>query len=147
MLRVTGTPCDVLKPSTWHLALRMLDEPQAALQGLDPLVFHFNTSMESTAAELNVPILPPTHNTSGRGYVCCGAVRNFRIPDISEDVALRLRVRLTEGTARAIFLKWNICPRPAEEVDETTGRCRGFCESSWLATRGGYSGLLYPKQL
>ena len=27
---------------------------------------------------VEVPITPPTQNASGRGYVCCGATRNFR---------------------------------------------------------------------
>ena len=36
MLRVSGSPCDVVRPTTWHLALRMLDAPEAVLQGAAP---------------------------------------------------------------------------------------------------------------
>jgi len=147
LLRVSGTPCDVVAPTTWHLALRMLDEPEAALQGVEPLVFHFNTSLESAAAQLDTRITPPTHNTSGRGYVCCGATRNFRIAAIPQEAALNLRVRLTAGTARLALVKWSSCAQPATDVDSTTGLCRGFCELGWLATRGGFSGVLYNRSL
>ena len=67
--------------------------PLPCRQGLEPLVFHFNTTLESATASLDAPILPPTHNTSGLGYVCCGAVRNFRVPDIPEEAALNLKAR------------------------------------------------------
>ena len=115
------------------------------LSQVEPLVFHFNTTLESAAAVLDAPITPPTHNTTGRGYVCCGATRHFRIGDIPQAAALNLRVRLTAGTARLALVKWSSCPLPSKDVDSTTGLCRGFCELGWLATRGGFSGALYNR--
>ena len=71
--------------------------PLPCRQGLEPLVFHFNVLLESAAAQLEVPITPPTQNTSGRGYVCCGATRNFRIAGVPQAAALNLKVRLSSG--------------------------------------------------
>ena len=86
-----------MRPAVWHLALRMLDEAAAEQQGVEPLVFHFNVLLESAAAQLDVPITPPTQNISGRGYVCCGATRNFRIAGVPQAAALNLKVRLSSG--------------------------------------------------
>ena len=60
LLRVSGTPCDVVAPTTWHLALRMLDEPEAALQGVARQGYLVN-------APLAVPQLAPCAS-SGRTW-------------------------------------------------------------------------------
>ena len=59
-----------------------------------------------------------------------------------ESDALRTTLNVTRGALRAVMLKWGTCPT-AEDIDTTTGGCRGFCELQWLGTRGVYSGVLY----
>ena len=49
-----------------------------------------------------------------------------------------------ERRARALYVKWNRCPVPAD-IAMDTGECNGFCAVDWLATRGDFSGELYNR--
>lgn len=149
---VSGTPCDVVAPTVWHVALAMGSVDEADGHDVAPAEFAFRSTLESAVATLDVPIAPPatTHNATsgattevgGRGYACCGATRHYRLPAVPESSALRLAIDVASGTVRAIYVKWNTCVRAAD-VDMADGICRGFCELTFLATRGGYSGVLY----
>ena len=149
---VSGTPCDVVRSTVWHVALMMDELADADTQDVAPAEFGFTSTLESAVATLDVPVVPPeslynessdvTTKVPGRGYVCCEATRNYRVADVPESGALNLRINVTSGTVRAIYLKWNSCPR-ATDVDQSIGACRGFCALAFLATRGGYSGVLY----
>jgi len=61
---------------------------------------------------------------------------------VSEANILTAQLNVTSGALRMAFLKWGSCPTE-QDIDFTTGECKGFCEVAWLATRGAYSGVLY----
>ena len=92
---------------------------------------------------------------NGRGFVCCGATRHFRVAGLSEAHALRVGLNVTLGRLQALYLKWggadgqpaatgSTCPRDAQ-VDRLNGICTGFCTMTWMTIRGEYSGTLYSR--
>ena len=139
-LVVTATPCDVTRPTRWHIALSLADEATAQQQGVSPAEFDIHMRLRSAAVEVGTSVTPYDHG--GRGFVCCGATRYFRLDNIREAETVAATINVTHGRVRAIFAKWGFCPTFAD-VDELRGKCKGFCHMNWLTTRGMYSGTLY----
>ena len=148
-LRVSGSPCDVVTPTTWHVGLRLATkvEIDAAGEGVAPTKLTMNAMLMDATIDVGGDGSGGLTIGGGgdpRGFVCCGAIRHFRLPDVPEAASLQAVVRLKSGRARALYVKWNRCPVPAD-IAMDTGECNGFCAVDWLATRGDFSGELYNR--
>ena len=147
---VTGSPCDVTQPTRWHVALSLGSEAAigtrpppsaaAAAELLTPLEFELNVKLRSAALTLQQEI--PPHSLGGRGIVCCGATRYFRLQSVTEVQRVLAHVNVTSGRVQSVLAKWGTCPT-VRDIDEMRGKCSGFCAMEWLTTRGTYSGSLY----
>lgn len=153
-LLVTGTPCDVVQPTRWHFSLYLASSEEqdaqaqaAAIRGesaaaaVHPSEFEVQVRLRPAQLGLGTAITP--YSDGGRGFVCCGASRYFRVQGLEEAQTLRAVLNVTSGRVHAVMLKWRSCPRIDADVDGLRGQCRGFCAMEWLTTRGEYSGSLY----
>lgn len=142
---VTASPCDVSMPTRWHFSLYLAPLAEASSQSLEPT--EFSISIKLRAANLSLGDRVVSNYEGGRGYVCCGAMRLFRLPPILEKETLRVNVNVTMGRLQAVLVKWGSCPSMLGDVDGLTGECSAFCHMNWLTTRGQYSGTLYSEAL
>ena len=138
---VTASPCDASQPTRWHFSLYLAPEAEATAQGLAPSEFSVTVRLRAANLSLAQPVL--SSSAGGRGYACCGAMRLFRLPPISERDTLRVDVNVTSGRLHALLVKWGSCPSFSEDVSLMRGECTSFCHMNWLTTRGAYSGSLY----
>ena len=158
-------------PSRVTLGVRLRDAtltlPAAALSAPAPAESPFFVLNASNASNATLALPPPAsppppsppplvpynarptgvrpHSDGGRGYVCCGATRHFRVGGLLEANALRVRLNVTSGRLQALFLKWGSCPQESH-IDRVRGICTGFCTMASMTTRGQYSGSLYSRQ-
>lgn len=137
---VSATPCDVTRPTRWHIAIRLGDETSASASQLVPAEFEMYVRLRSASVDVGGSVMP--YEDGGRGFVCCGATRYFRLASIREAESVVANLNVTSGRVRAILTKWGSCPTETD-VDALRGECTGFCAMEWLTTRGAYSGTYY----
>lgn len=118
---------------------------EANAQNLAPS--EFSLSVRLRAANLSLSEQVTESSAGGRGYVCCGAMRLFRLPPISSAQALHVDVNVTAGRLQATLVKWGSCPSFSEDIDFLQGECTSFCHMEWITTSGAYSGTLYSDRI
>lgn len=124
--------------TTWELQLSLADPTTATLDGLSPTEFVLSTQLQNATLAPGDTILP--RSAGGRGYVCCGAVQSFMVPDVPRTSSLSIELNLTMGHVRAAFLKHGSCADPATDVDGAL--CKGVCEISWLTVYDEFYGTM-----
>ena len=133
-----GEPCTMRNATTWELQLSLADPTTATLDGLSPTEFVLSTQLQNATLAPGDTILP--RSAGGRGYVCCGAVQSFMVPDVPRTSSLSIELNLTMGHVRAAFLKHGSCADPATDVDGAL--CKGVCEISWLTVYDEFYGTM-----
>ena len=135
---LSASPCTMRNATTWELQLSLADPTTATLDGLSPTEFVLSTQLQNATLAPGDTILP--RSAGGRGYVCCGAVQSFMVPDVPRTSSLSIELNLTMGHVRAAFLKHGSCADPATDVDGAL--CKGVCEISWLTVYDEFYGTM-----
>lgn len=135
---LAASPCNQRNSTTWEVELRLDDLVPATLAGLGPTEFAVRTEL------LNATMVPGerllSRSEGGRGYVCCGAVQNYILPDVDFDHAPAFELNLSSGSVRAAFLKHDECAAPVADVDGAA--CTGLCEMTWLTVYDEFYGAM-----
>ena len=135
---LAASPCHQRNGTTWELQIRLDDVVPATLAGLGPTEFQLVAALQNATLVPGERLTP--RSEGGRGYVCCGGVQNYILPDVPYDYAPAFALNLTSGYVRAAFLKHAECVRPEEDVDGAS--CVGVCEMTWLTVYDEFYGAM-----
>jgi hypothetical protein len=135
---LTMSPCDVDEAYEWHLAAALDGKLQADADGVAPTYFELTPRLRSAelgsyaALDLQtdgkeVQVVAP-RAANGSGYVCCGVFNLWIVRNLPSDWELVVRMTLTAGRARALYVKRASCPRYPEDIDPVTYGCAGRCD-------------------
>ena len=135
---VSLSSCSMRTGTNWELQLSLADLIPATLAGLQPTEFVLSMHLQNATVTSGDVVLPTA--AGGRGYVCCGAVQSFVVPDVPRTHAVAIRLNLTRGHVRAAFLKHGSCAQPT--VDVRGAECSGLCEIAWLTVYDEFYGSM-----
>ena len=119
---VSASPCDLRNGTSWELQVGMDDYTTATLAGLKPAEFVLTSVLQNASAYSGMRVLPAADG--GDGYVCCGAVKSWLLPDVPQRFAPAVQINVTAGHVRSVYIKHESCPDPETDVDGSA--CRGW---------------------
>ncbi len=144
---VSMSPCAMRNGTKWWVEVSLLDEQTATLAGTPATEFLMSTMLENATTEHGKTILPRSegagysaHTLGGgaEGYVCCGGIKSWLVPDVPETHAVAVVLNVTRGVVRTLFLKHDQCVIPTVDVDDSV--CRGTCELVWMTVYDEFYG-------
>ena len=146
---VSASPCDPSVARTWHIAIYLAPESEAAARGLTPLTFSVNASLGP--ARIVLPRAPAgggapsalihPRSMGGEGSTCCGQMTTYVVFVNSSLVALRVRVNVTLGALRAVYVKHGTCAAfPADILGKQCVGRTPFCHMTWYERYDRYTG-------
>ena len=98
---------DGLSPaaSRWEVQVSLESLVPATIAGLMPTEFMMRTELQNASVYPGTRILP--RSAGGRGYVCCGAVHQYLLPDAPHTHAPYIQLKYAAGlrpnrTGRAV---------------------------------------------
>ena len=133
---VSASPCDLRNGTTWEMQIGLQDYSTATLAGLAPAEFTLSTTLQNASAYDGMRIRPASEG--GDGYVCCGAVKSWILPDLPVKYAPAVQLNITSGHMRTVFIKVGYCPNP--DTDVVGSVCTGNCELSWMTVYDAFYG-------
>jgi len=139
---IAASPCSARNGTSWELDVTLDAAVPATLAGLSATEFTLVTKLQN--ATLDPGEVVPARADGGRGYVCCGAVVSYVLPDVPYTHAPALTLNLTSGHVRAAFWRHGQCATPS--VDVLGASCVGTCEMSWLTVYDEFYGAMEHTQ-
>lgn len=92
------SPCTMRNGTTWQVQVSLADATTATLDGLTPTEFTLRAELQNATMYDGREVR--SRSDGGSGYVCCGAVRSFLMPEVPETHALAIQLNLTRGVVR-----------------------------------------------
>ena len=135
---LAASPCTMRNETIWEVQVSLADETSATLAGLKPVEFSLSTALQNATLGSGDRVTPRAEG--GRGYLCCGAVQSYVVPDVPQSHALSVELNLTSGHVRAAFLKHGACANP--RLDVNGAECTGVCQMSWLTVYDEFYGSM-----
>ena len=139
---LSASPCQSRNGTIWELQIILDAMVPATLAGFGPAEFVLTTRLMNSTLIPGQRVLPLSQG--GRGYICCGAVVSYIIPDVPYTHAAAFHLNLTQGHVRAAFLKYEECVAP--NVDVNGAVCIGQCEITWLTVYDEFYGAMEHTQ-
>ena len=140
---LVASPCDPSRERTWHIAIYLAPHAEAAKRGLARSAFMLSSSLSSArrllaGAEQDV-VLP--RSLGGTGSTCCGEMTHFVVAVNSSLRSLRVRVNVTAGALRAVYLKHGACAQFPEDIagQQCDARTQ-LCQMQWYERYDRYTG-------
>lgn len=133
------SPCTMRNGTTWQVQVSLADATTATLDGLTPTEFTLRAELQNATMYDGREVR--SRSDGGSGYVCCGAVRSFLMPEVPETHALAIQLNLTRGVVRAAFLKHGSCVAPLADIEDD--HCTASsCVMTWLTVYDEFYGFM-----
>ena len=140
--------CDVKEANSWHFQLSLDDNTNtnpfflggdagaAASQGPTEVFWELRATLEDSTRSLgDAPI---------DGFACCGQYKYYAFESVHERTAPLVNFNLTSGRIKALYWRYNSCPREEEHVYD--GNCLGWCVLDWYRLYSENLGLSRYRQ-
>ena len=134
---LSASPCAMRASTTWHIEVHLDEEVPATLNGLAPTEFVLYAELQNGTASPDGRV--STRQDGGAGYVCCGAVKSFVMPDVPQTHAMAVQLNVTKGAVRVAFLKHDTCANSALDISGSVCSAPG-CEIAWLTVYDEFYG-------
>ena len=139
---LSASPCSMRNSTTWQVQVSLADYVSATLNGVSQAEFMLSTELQNASIYHGEVVEP--RSLGGRGYVCCGALQTYVVPDVPRTHAVSVKLNVTAGHVRAGFLKHGQCAIPGEDIDGAI--CTGLCEITWLTVYDEFYGTMQHTQ-
>lgn len=138
-LRAAMSACDVSAAQTYSFAVSL-----AADASRSEVFFEIYADLEDSTRTLGDAI---------SGFACCGQYKYYAFTGVSELVGPVVRFNVTAGRVKALYWRYDACPREERDVlydDGRDGTCIGWCVLDWYRTYSsnlGVSRYIYSSTL
>lgn len=154
MTQLTLSPCDVTRPTTWHIGIHLEDEASAKVRHTAQLPSSFPSEAKIQPSALTVRLQVSetlfqlrlrTADATARmqasavygGSTCCGGLMQWRVPYVPSESALTVNLSVTAGALHAIYMQFDSCARAVANQLQ----CVGSCTVGWVTTWDAITGV------
>ena len=137
----SASPCQPGVARTWHIAVYLEPEAAARSRGLTQAAFDLNVTLSSARRDAEDGDYIAPRSAGGVGSTCCGRMTHFVVRLNTSTLALRVRVNVTAGALRAVYVKHGSCAQyPADILGQQCDANVAQCHMTWYERFDRYTG-------